>query len=188
MLPRASGCHPAAARPARLHSTLGAWAGHGQASGAALSSLPCCQHSMGLAAKQGSARAPPGTSIGVLPPGLQPMPPSYPGRPGTLQALGCSVGAHPALGSAHIPPQGKRRAGAGGRLSERGLSCVVPGLWLPPAPTLSLGTLSTPHGGRDQCVPGCPQPWLPWGTQPRGPAHRCPCSCSHKRGVPAPSA
>ena len=120
-----------------------------------------------------------GPAWGFCPPGPQPMPPSYPGRPRHPPGVGLLRGGPSCPGLCPHRPQGKRRAGAGGRLSEWGLSCVVPGLWLPPAPTLSLGTLSTPHGGRDQCVPGCPQPWLPWGTQPRGPAHRCPCSCSH---------
>lgn len=67
-----------------------------------------------LPAQQGTACAPPGTGMGVLPPrttanaSLLPL--------GTQETLGCCGGARPAPGCAHIRPQGKRRAGAGGRL------------------------------------------------------------------------
>ena len=155
MLPSAGRCHPTSACPARLCSILQGWAGHGQARGARLSPHPCCQHSTGPAAKQGTARAPPGTGIEVWPPQTAADPSLLPaGAPGTQEALGCCMGARPARGSAHIPPGGKRRAGAGGRLSERGLGRVAPRLQPHPACTLSLGTLTSVAPAAPS--PGCP--------------------------------
>lgn len=155
-LPPRAGCYrPAAAHPARLCGTLLGWAGCKQAREAMLSPHPCCQHSMGLTAKQVTAHAPLGTCIGLLSPQTAGKASILPPRdPATCQALGCSMGPCPVPGSAHIFPQGKRRAGA--RLSKLGLDCITPRLWPHPASMLSLGTFIKPCGGHDQRVPSCP--------------------------------